>query len=239
MKIFPFLIAFLPCFVGYSQNFIFDNNQFNSEYNFYANSANFKEEQNNMLKINFLILNLPGATLQYERKIWNKTSFGINLGYTKNQHFPFIKILTNKLENEPFVKNQLEKITFNNYSITPEIKFYFGKDIFKGFYISPFISFARYDIRFPLEIHNNEVESIIHHVNFSGNFNSTTFGLSVGSQWKISKNFYLDWLIVGPHLGGAKNHLYAKTKLTKTEQTAVKQSLELIKEGINSIEDLP
>lgn len=189
----------------------------------------------NLVKVSFPVLSLPAISFQYERKIWRKQAVGLSVNFVGKQQFPILKMLANQLDNEEdaYAKQQLHRIKFQSYSFTPEWKFYFGKDIFQGFYVAPFIRYAHYDIKFPLQVIEDKIEDRLRSVNFKGNFNSVTYGLSIGAQWKIYENFYLDWLIVGPHLGHAKTKLHAKTKFSKQEQENILYSLDLLKQSIN------
>lgn len=50
-------------------------------------------------------------------------------------------------------------------------------------------------------------------------------GLAFGAQWRLANNFYLDWMIMGPHFGSAKGTLEGKRALNPDEQTTIKKAL--------------
>ena len=194
------------------------------------------KSRKNLVKISIPIINFPAISFQYERHIWRKQAIGLSLIFVGKQQFPALKILAHRLDNDEddYAKQQLKRIQFENFSLTPEWKFYFGKEVFQGFYIAPFIRYAHYKIKFPLQVLENKIEKHHRHVNFNGDFNTITYGVSIGAQWKIYKNVYLDWLIVGPHLGHAKNTLYANTKFSKAEQESILYSLNRLKQSIDN-----
>jgi hypothetical protein len=194
--------------------------------------------KNNLIKVDFFILSQPGFSLQYERKIFNKTAAGIAFGFTGNQKMPLYNILVERKINDKFVKRQLDNVRFNSFSIAPEIRFYFGKDVFKGFYIAPFVRYAFYNISFPLEYKVDQIDKLYNKIDFKGNLNAITAGVSLGAQWNIYKNFYLDWLIIGPHIGKSKEYLYANKSLSLREQHAISKSLNLIQNNLQSINNI-
>ena len=60
-----------------------------------------------------------------------------------------------------------------------------------------------------------------------GSIKSNTFGLLIGAQWKLGKNFWLDWQILGPHYGSANGTITGKTNiaLSTSERTSLENAL--------------
>ena len=59
--------------------------------------------------------------------------------------------------------------------------------------------------------------------NMEGNIKSSTFGLLLGAQWKLGKNLWLDWQILGPHYGSANGTItgISNLSLSPTERTSL------------------
>lgn len=201
--------------------------------------TDFLNDSKNLVKISFPIFNQPAFSLQYERNIYKKITAGIAVGHVYEQNFLILKMITEKEISNDFVKDQISNIKTKIFSITPEIKIYFGKDVFKGFYISPFVRFSNYNVHFPLDYIEEMMEENYQTVTFKGKFTTTTFGISVGAQWNIYKNFYLDWLIVGPHIGNAKERLILKSDLSLNQQKGITKSLDLIQKTLEKADGIP
>lgn len=197
------------------------------------------DNRNNLLKANFLFLAIPSVSIQYERKVFKKSSVGVTLNYTGEQDIPFIGIINKRLGNHEFTKNQLKNVRYNSKSISPEFRFYFGKEAFKGFYIGPFLRYAFYNIKFPLDYKVEAADILYSKIDFKGNIKAFTAGVSIGAQWEILNNCYIDWLIVGPHIGFSKEYLYANKQLSRKEQIAIEESLTIIKDNLQTLNKIP
>lgn len=199
----------------------------------------FLNDSKNLGKISFPLLNQPAISFQYERNIYKKISAGLSLGYVLEQDFLILKMVTERRIPNEFAKNQINNIKTKIFSISPEVKIYFGKDVFKGFYVAPFIRFSNYDVHFPLDYLEESLDNYYQKVIFSGKFTTTTFGLSIGAQWEIYKNFYLDWLIIGPHFGNAKERLILESDLSLRQQKGINKSLEIIQKVLDTTDGIP
>lgn len=205
----------------------------------YSLNHYFSNYSKNLVKISFPILNLPAISLQYERNIYKKITAGAAINYVSEQEFFFLKTFTKQKISNDFAREQLRNIKTTIFSFTPEARIYFGKDKFKGFYIGTFVRFSNYNVSFPLEYIENELAEHYQRVTFSGKFKTVTFGLSIGAQWNIYKDFYLDWLIVGPHIGNATEKLFLNSNLDPLQQRGITKSLELIKTALTNTSELP
>jgi hypothetical protein len=129
--------------------------------------------------------------------------------------------------NDPQARESLDNLTLSNSAITPEVRFYLGKKGYgQGFYLAPFFRNAKFSgkgigIDFTLDNGQNTT------FNMEGNIKANTFGLLMGAQWKLSKNFWLDWQILGPHYGSATGSIIGKStvSLSATEQTNLANAL--------------
>lgn len=209
----------------------------NHEFNYQKNERKFGNMH--LIKLNFPIFNQPTISFQYEYNFLNKFTIGNSINYEFKQEFLTLKIIRlHKIEND-FIDHQLKNIKTTSFSLTPEIKYYFGKQTYKGFYISPFVRFTDYNVDFPLQFIEDTFEKYYQKVTFSGKFNTVTFGISMGAQWNIYKNLYVDWLIIGPHIGKSKEHLILNSNLSSQQQKGIKKSLDIIKNSLEKNNRIP
>jgi hypothetical protein len=196
-------------------------------------------DKKNFIKLSFPLLSQPAIAMQYERNVYKKLTVGASVNYTSRQEFFILKTIANQKISNEFAKSQLSNIKTTIFSITPEIKIYFGKDVYKGFYLAPFVRFSNYNVEFPLQFIEDTFEKHYQKVTFSGKFNTVTLGISIGSQWNIYKNLYVDWLIVGPHIGKSNERLILESNLSSLQQRGIKKSLDIIKTSIDKTNSIP
>lgn len=175
----------------------------------------------NLVKVNVLALAAGNFSLQYERSLTKRITVGVTANYSPNRKLPFTSEIDKVIEDESTV-SQLKTIEMGGFSITPEARIYLGKGHFKGFYVAPFVRYAEYSLKFPL---NYSYEGYDLTLNLDGKISSISGGLAIGAQWKIAKSVYLDWMIMGPHYGSASGNLADRRNLVKEEQLAIKQAI--------------
>ncbi len=182
----------------------------------------------NLVKVSLTSLALNTYSLSYERKIGRKISVGIGYRVMPEGGLPFKSNLKSVID-DPETFKHIEGLEIGNTAITPEIKFYFGKGVFRGFYISPFARFAKYTAKlgtFEYEFETTPGNTQKATIPLSGELKTTTGGLLFGAQWKLSKLVYLDWSILGPQYGTSKGFLRGTKDLNSKEQEALKKELE-------------
>jgi hypothetical protein len=129
--------------------------------------------------------------------------------------------------NDPQARESLDNLTLSNSAITPEVRFYLGKKGYgQGFYLAPFFRNAKFGgkgIGIDFTLDNGQTTTF----NMEGNIKANTFGLLMGAQWKLGKNFWLDWQILGPHYGGATGSIIgvSNVSLSATEQNNLANAL--------------
>lgn len=180
----------------------------------------------NLFKVNLTSLPLNNYNIVYERAVSNKASFGLGLRYSPEGKIPFASEIKSAVDDEELNK-QLDNFKMSNYAITPEIKFYFGKDVFRGFYIAPFARYAVYSLSslYAYEYEHPVEGTTESDIPLSGDITTFTGGLLFGAQWKLSKAIYLDWFIVGPHGGTSKGAISGKKTLSSEEQEGLRETL--------------
>lgn len=181
----------------------------------------------NLIKINLTSLALNNYSLIYERKIARKISLGLGLRTMPKSAFPF-KSKLESIIDDPDTYKYIDDLRMSNFSITPEVKFYFGKDVFRGFYIAPFARYSNFKASLPFEYTFEEggVDQT-KTIPLDAEIKGITGGLLFGAQWKLSKLVYLDWSILGPHYGSSDGNIVGKMALnSEAERQALRDEIE-------------
>ncbi|MEX1203578.1 MAG: DUF3575 domain-containing protein [Ferruginibacter sp.] len=177
----------------------------------------------NIFKINLAAIAFKNYTVQYERKIARKMTLAATFRYMPTGSIPFKNII-NQYADNPELETQLNNLQIGNRSFMPEWRFYVGKKgAFRGFYVAPFASIARYETNLLLEYEDRGVTETIP---MSGTVNTLCGGLLLGAQWKLSKAVYLDWWIIGPSFGKSDGAISGQKTLSPEDQQAIRDVLD-------------
>lgn len=192
-----------------------------------TDSVKVKGMGKNLIKVSLTSLALNTYSFSYERKIARKISLGIGYRVMPEGELPFKSNLESIID-DPETFKHVDGFRTGNTAITPEIKFYFGKGVFRGFYIAPFARFAKYTAKLPSFEYEFEEGGMsqTEKIPLNGELKTTTGGLLFGAQWKLSKLIYLDWSILGPQYGSSKGFLKGTKTLSAEEQDALREELE-------------
>ena len=106
-------------------------------------------ENKNMVKLNLLALTAGNISLQYERLITPKTTVGATVNMMPSKGLPFSSSVESFVDDQT-TSAQLKQISISSFSVTPEIRFYLGKEGYKGFYIAPFVRYGKYNVDLPV-----------------------------------------------------------------------------------------
>lgn len=225
-KVFRFVVAsVLSCMVAMTQAQTVDSDKSNGE-------------GLNLAKFNVLPLLGGKFAFEYERLVANRISVGATISLRPNKGLPFGSTIKSVVDDED-INNLIDGFSTSNFSFTPEARFYTSKKgPFRGFYIAPYAKFASYkaSLPFDFEVDAGEVYSREETIPLSGNVSSFTAGLSFGVNFKLSKQFYLDWRIFGPGYGSAKGKVSGRMDLDANEQAELRESLDDLRESLG---DLP
>lgn len=207
-----------------------------------SSMAQSDKEAYNMVKFNALTLLGGKFSFEYERMINDRIAVGAALSMRPKAGLPL------KGTVESFIKNDetaslVDDFKSSNFSFTPEVRFYLkDRGPFSGFYIAPYVKYASYNLELPLEY---EIDDFVDENDFSfrtetipldGNIKAFTAGVSIGVNYKIAKNVYLDWRIIGPGYGFAKGNVTGKIALDNEEVDALREELADLKDDMG---DLP
>lgn len=195
-------------------------------------------EGNNLIKLNVTGLFAKNISFEYERAVGQRISVGAAVRFMPKSGLPF-KGLLEKLVDDDEVWNRITDARMSNFAFTPEVKFYLGKEVFKGFYVAPFLRYATYNgdlpnYRFDVNVTvAGQTYTEQKYVNLDGHLKTFTGGVLIGAQWKLTKMLYLDWWILGPQYGTNSGEFSGKVALnTQQEQDA-------LREALSELNDLP
>ena len=194
---------------------------------FSAGTVNAQEEKN-LVKWNLAALALKNFSFQYERAVGKKISVAGGLRFAPKSKLPFKSSLEKSIDDDETWES-IKDFKTGNFAITPEVRFYMGKNVFQGFYIAPFVRYAQYSADVPYKYEDNGISEVIP---LSGNVNSFTGGVLFGAQWKLAKKIHLDWWILGPNYGSTSGSISGQKTLSAQEQQELREQLQ-------DLEDLP
>ncbi|WP_084240764.1 DUF3575 domain-containing protein [Pedobacter africanus] len=186
----------------------------------------------NLVKWNAGALLFKNFSFQYERAVAKKISVAVGLRFAPKSGVPFPSLVKDLIDDND-TWNSIKDFKTGNFSITPEVRFYMGQGVFKGFYVAPFVRYATYNAEVPYTFDvtvngTTKTETMP----LSGSVNTFTGGVLFGAQWKLSKLVYLDWWILGPNYGTSSGNISGKKTLQPEEQEALRDAL-------TDLEDLP
>lgn len=196
------------------------------------------QDGKNLVKWNVAALALKNYSFQYERAITKKISVAVGVRLAPKSSVPFSSGLEKLIDDEDTWKS-IKDFKTGNFAITPEIRFYMGQGVFRGFYVAPFVRYAKYNAAVPFNFEvevTNGTNTVTREeqINLSGDVTALTGGLLFGAQWKLSKLVYLDWWILGPNYGTSNGSISGKSAdgFDSDEQEALRDALA-------DLEDLP
>lgn len=184
------------------------------------------DEGKNLIKLNLASLALKTFSVQYERAIHKKISVGMGFRVMPKGSLPFSSSFDS-------IDEQLGSLELGNVAITPEIRFYMGKGVFKGFYVAPFLRYANYNASINYEFESNNMTETIP---LNGKLNTFTGGVLLGAQWRIANKVYFDWSIFGPQYGFSSGELAGVKTLNADEQQSLRDNLNDIDLPVGKIE---
>lgn len=184
----------------------------------------------NLFKVNVPAVLLNNYSFEYERAVGKKISAGLGFRFMPKSGIPFKGTVENLIDDDE-TWNDIKDLRTSNFAFTPEVKFYFGQSVFRGFYIAPFAKIASYKADLPNFKYDVDVtaggqsQTYTETIPLSGTLNTVTGGVLFGAQWKLSKLLYLDWWILGPQFGHANGDISGKKELNQYEQQALRDEL--------------
>lgn len=185
-------------------------------------------EQINLVKLNAGALLLKTFSIQYERAISRKSSLALGFRATPKSSLPFKSTLESIIDDDETWRN-VRNLETGSFAITPEFRYYLGKEQLSGFYFAPFVRYSHYTAEMPFiyDITDPTTSTVVAQdvMPLSGSMNTYTAGIMIGAQWRLSKKFYLDWWILGPNFGASKGKIDGAKNLSPFEQRDLREQL--------------
>ncbi|HLS70170.1 MAG TPA: DUF3575 domain-containing protein [Chitinophagaceae bacterium] len=207
-----------------------------SKSNNYLIKSNIKlndsENLHHTVKLNLSSLPFSTISMQYEYLLGNKMSAALGIRYTPSSKIPFLNKIIDftdlneemDAQDEINIKEILESSRLSGFAITPEFRFYLGKTG-KGFYLAPFLRYEQNNFHAKTEYTTSYND--IGLASTAINFNSYGAGIMIGSQFKISRNVYLDWWILGPYFRNTQIKIDLEGKnIPEEDKTSFEESIE-------------
>lgn len=188
-----------------------------SKSNDYLIKSNIKlrdsENLHHTVKLNLSSLPFSTISMQYEYLLGNKMSAALGIRYTPSSKIPFLNKIIDftdlneemDAQDEINIKEILESSRLSGFAITPEFRYYLGKQTGKGFYVAPFLRYEQHNFHAKTEYTTSYNDIGLASTAIS--LNSFGGGILIGSQFKISKNIFLDCWILGPYFRNTKIHI--------------------------------
>lgn len=190
--------------------------------------SNYENEPKNIIKLNAAALLLKNFSLQYERSISKKTSIALGFRATPKSGLPFKSTVESLIDDDDTWRN-VRNLESGSFAITPEFRYYLGKQPLSGFYLAPFVRYSHYTAEMPFiyDITDPTTNTVVAQdvMPLTGSMNTYTAGIMIGSQWQLSKKFYFDWWILGPNFGASKGKIDGTKNLSTFEQEDLREQL--------------
>jgi len=182
-------------------------------------------DKKNILKMNLSSLVAKNFHFIYERSITRHISISLAYRFMPKSDLPFQNAFDN-LINDPNV--DIGAFKLGNSAITPEIRFYLGRGMMRGFYFAPYARFANFDATVPVKYNSSTSPGTKLEALFSGKVHSTSGGLLLGMQRQLFKTLVFDLWILGGHYGNCNGTLNATNinpPMTASERADLDQTL--------------
>lgn len=144
--------------------------------------------QNNILKVDPINSIMGNYSISYERVVNKKQSININLSVMPDKDLFKLGADAFDVYSEIDIENRI-----SGFSVSPEYRFYFGKDTRKsprGFYIAPYLRVSDYKLLLhdTFEDHKTQVDV---------DFLTAGLGVQLGAHWIFSDKYSLDLQFFG------------------------------------------
>ncbi len=175
--------------------------------------VNKEKKHRHLLKVNLTNLLINHYYFNYELAIFKFLSVDVGYGMIPKSPIPYIKDMVKEprpAEDTYEMVRALYDTKLSGQVFNASIKLYLGKGWSKGFYFEPYYRLESYKVSdFHLEVDEDVNLVGFQHpeggteVDMSGNMESRSFGLLLGTQWFVGKKkrFLIDVWWLGLHYG--------------------------------------
>lgn len=192
-------------------------------------SKSYGQENKDLVKLNLFPLTTGAISLEYEREIAKKITVGSMVTLMPEKGLPYassIKSLIGDDSDDKSLERTLDATKLGSFSIAPEVRFYLSKGAYRGFYLGPYVKYSSYKLKTEIAIDEDAINPDM--VAISGSMKGFTAGLSIGTQFKLANNVFLDWRIIGPGYGVSSGKISGTTDyaLSQDEQRELQESID-------------
>jgi hypothetical protein len=174
----------------------------------------------NQVKMNVPALLLKNFSFSYERAVTKKIAVGLSVRFAPSATLPFQGQIESLIDDKEAYE-RIKDFETGNFSITPQVRFYLGKEAFKGFYLAPFVSYSTYNASGPYQFSSSAGTL---DMPLSGDIKTVTGGFFIGSQFNLTKRIGLD-LYIGPNYGSLSGTISGNKTLNTDEQNGLRNGL--------------
>ncbi len=172
-----------------------------------------------IIKLNVPAVVARNFSFQYEYGIKENMSVALGFRFMPKGPIPLSGLFENIGQSDDATGDGrsafsefLDQGRMSNWALTPEFRYYFGKQPLSGFYIAPYLRFGGFNIDWTYDFENSEGE--MQEAPIEGRISTFSAGALVGAQWHLSEQFVLDLWIIGPAYGTMKINATATTDMT-------------------------
>lgn len=176
----------------------------------------------NFIKLNVPSILLGSASVQYERLLKNHWSAALGLRLTPGVKIDLSPLLS---KEDSILKGAASNVKLNTFAVYGEARYYFKKNAGRGLYLASMLKYNQWKLGFDF----NNIDSLANSpINMYGTWQNFSAGLSIGYQFKISKQFYADWWIGGLTFGYGRLGAHLKGANLDFDEEKIKEVNEIL-----------
>ncbi len=174
-----------------------------------------QQQNNTLLKVNVSNFTVGLGTIQIERVLAKRFSINFGTSFRPKMKVPFAKtvekyidIADERVDYISFENVKKQEAKYSQLRLTPEIRIYLGN---KPAPYGPYLAFfgrynhLRADVPVFLDVNYNNLPFRLQ-LPVDTKLKTSSYGLMLGNQFKLSKRFSLDCYWIGLHVGHATVH---------------------------------
>lgn len=173
-------------------------------------------DQPHVAKLNVAGLTVGTFSAQYERALPGRLSFAASINLRPKGGLPLRGFFDNFIDAGDTISTRLlYDSRVAHFAITPELRYYFGRQPMKGFYMAMYARYASSDFSVGYTYTSG---SSVYPVSLKARGNSIGVGLLAGAQFNLSRRVVLDWWIAGASVNRTVIEVKGRANLTEVSQ---------------------
>ncbi|MFD2743530.1 MULTISPECIES: DUF3575 domain-containing protein [Sphingobacterium] len=193
----------------------------------------------NLIKLNALPLAFGKFAVEYEHSVVNRISVGVEVGFFPKSRLPFRSIIARR-PSDSAVQDLIRNFQNSGFSVAPEVRFYISsRERLTGWYVAPYFRYATYNAMTPyaFEVSQEFMGQVVYErsdvIPISGRVDSFVGGVSIGANFKLADQWFLDCRIIGPGYGSAKGDFVGNIQLEEFEQQVLRERLADLRQDLH------